>query len=31
MKEIKSFPFKLDALNDAWEFSGYASTFGAVD
>ena len=31
MKEIKSFPFKLDALNDAGEFSGYASTFGAVD
>jgi uncharacterized protein len=31
MKEIKSFPFKLDALNDAGEFSGYASTFGSVD
>lgn len=31
MKEFKSFPFKLDALNDAGEFSGYASTFGAVD
>lgn len=31
MKEIKSFPFKLNALNDAGEFSGYASTFGSVD
>jgi uncharacterized protein len=31
MKEIKSLPFKLDALNDAGEFSGYASTFGSVD
>lgn len=31
MKEIKSFPFTLDELNDAGEFSGYASTFGSVD
>jgi len=31
MKEFKSFSFKLDALNDAGEFSGYASTFGSVD
>lgn len=31
MKEIKSFPFALDELNDAGEFSGYASTFGSVD
>ncbi len=31
MKEIKSFPFKLDALNDAGEFSGYASSFGTLD
>ena len=31
MKEFKSFPFKLDVLNDTGEFSGYASTFGSVD
>lgn len=31
MKENKSFPFKLDALDDAGEFSGYASTFGSID
>lgn len=31
MKEIKSFPFKMDAINDAGEFCGYASTFGSID
>lgn len=31
MKEIKSFPFKMDAINDSGEFCGYASTFGSVD
>ena len=31
MKEFKSFPFKMDAINDAGEFCGYASTFGSVD
>ncbi|MEK9627841.1 MAG: HK97 family phage prohead protease [Nitrospinota bacterium] len=31
MKEFKSFPFKMDAINDSGEFCGYASTFGSID
>ena len=31
MREIKSFPFKIDQVGDTGEFTGYASTFGEVD
>ncbi len=31
MKEIKSFPFKIDQVQDSGEFTGYASTFGDTD
>lgn len=31
MKEIKSFPFKIDQIDESGEFTGYASTFGEVD
>ncbi len=31
MKEIKSFPFKIDQVKDTGEFTGYASTFGDTD
>ncbi|GJL78802.1 MAG: hypothetical protein NPINA01_17910 [Nitrospinaceae bacterium] len=31
MKEIKSFPFKIDQVADSGEFTGYASTFGETD
>ncbi len=31
MKEIKSFPLKVDRVGDTGEFTGYASTFGDVD
>jgi Escherichia/Staphylococcus phage prohead protease len=31
MKEIKSFPFKIDRVQDSGEFTGYASTFGETD
>ncbi len=31
MKEIKSFPFKMDQVGDTGEFAGYASTFGEID
>lgn len=31
MREIKSFPFKIDQIGETGEFTGYASTFGDVD
>jgi len=31
MREIKSFPFKIDRVGETGEFTGYASTFGDVD
>lgn len=31
MKEIKSFPFKMDQVTESGEFTGYASTFGEID
>jgi Escherichia/Staphylococcus phage prohead protease len=31
MRDIKSFPFKIDQVGEAGEFTGYASTFGEVD
>lgn len=31
MREIKSFPFKIDQVGESGEFTGYASTFGDVD
>jgi len=31
MREIKSFPFKIDQVGESGEFTGYASTFGEVD
>ena len=31
MREIKSFPFKIDQVCESGEFTGYASTFGEVD
>jgi Escherichia/Staphylococcus phage prohead protease len=31
MREIKSFPFKIDQVGETGEFTGYASTFGDVD
>ncbi len=31
MRDIKSFPFKIDQVDETGEFTGYASTFGEVD